>query len=106
MNAMTLFGAGSLVITLPETGYTGSFSVPLGNGVAPAYIAFTSDIPFSTLQVSSTAGSRGMFNGVEFGQAATQQSPPTETAEVSTFLMIGTGLAMLRLTQRKLMPLC
>lgn len=87
----------TLTITIPGAG-GGSHTFTLTTGTS--WLGVTSDTPFDTVQIQM-AGDYGVMDNVLYGDAG---SSPEPTAELSTFLLIGTGLFMMRYGARYIQP--
>lgn len=77
---------------------------PKAAGISPAWLGIASDTPITWLDIRSSEGTIVMDN-FSFGtanlQSANPPAPPEgEVPEASTFIMIGTGLAALRMFRK------
>jgi hypothetical protein len=125
-NHCTTSGGCTLTITLPSTVtsvglFVGTdnfqgFQVTVSNGTDPTYssnqaqnpittpffFGFNSTVPFTTFTIASEDNVSNLFlDSIEIGTSGgSSPSDPSDTPEVATLLMLGSGLIMLRCGRR------
>jgi len=90
-------GFGSPVVELGDRNLSASnYQLTVPNSSTSVFFGIVSDTPLSSLFIGSTGGSDGAVKIQSF-----EVGGPAPTPEVSTFLLIGSGLVLMRFLRRR-----
>jgi hypothetical protein len=110
--SMTAFSVDLMTVSPNAMSYQATlsdgstFTIPTANRPARTFFGVTSSNPitfvdFKVLNTSPTAGTLGMLDNFAVAQAD-PQTPPADTPEVATLLLIGSGLIGFRVFRKRL----
>jgi len=97
--SVTLYGASSTQLAAPFTAATNPQPTPAFWGVTSDTLISYADF---ALQGPSSGGTNAFLDNFTYGTA--DQSPPPETPEAATMLLIGSGLVGLAILGKKMKP--